>query len=118
MVEGELKSSSKSSQNCEKAIPVYLYCIPATAVPSEQVFSACGLVINKLRCSLLPSHVIMIFLAKNKLPSTCIAMADQVAVPPGEDMFTCAADEGQEEAICLSPMLVSLESAESDQESD
>lgn len=42
-------------------------CIPATSVPAERVFSAAGLIVNRLRTRLLPDHVdMLIFLNKNK----------------------------------------------------
>lgn len=41
-------------------------CVPATSVPSERVFSAAGLILNRLRSRLHPDHVdMLIFLNKN-----------------------------------------------------
>ncbi|KAL3046107.1 hypothetical protein OYC64_004170 [Pagothenia borchgrevinki] len=41
-------------------------CVPATSVPSERVFSAAGLILNRLRSRLHPDHVDqLIFLNKN-----------------------------------------------------
>ena len=40
-------------------------CMTATATPAEQVFSACGLLVSKLRGSLCPLTVNAMILAKN-----------------------------------------------------
>lgn len=41
-------------------------CVPATSVPAERVFSAAGLIVNRLRCRLSPEHVdMLVFLNKN-----------------------------------------------------
>lgn len=41
--------------------------IPGTSVPSERVFSAAGLTVNRLRTRLTPDHVdMLIFLNKNR----------------------------------------------------
>uniref|UniRef100_A0A8C6MBI1 HAT C-terminal dimerisation domain-containing protein n=1 Tax=Nothobranchius furzeri TaxID=105023 RepID=A0A8C6MBI1_NOTFU len=41
--------------------------IPGTSVPSERVFSAAGLTVNRLRTRLTPDHVdLLIFLNKNR----------------------------------------------------
>lgn len=43
-----------------------IFCIPATSVPSEQIFSKAGLLISKQRNGLKPSNVdMLIFLNKN-----------------------------------------------------
>ncbi|KAM7395653.1 hypothetical protein PAMA_007088 [Pampus argenteus] len=41
-----------------KLASAYL-CVPATSVPSERVFSAAGLIVNRLRARLHPDHVDM-----------------------------------------------------------
>uniref|UniRef100_A0A8C5HT75 BED-type domain-containing protein n=1 Tax=Gouania willdenowi TaxID=441366 RepID=A0A8C5HT75_GOUWI len=43
-------------KNLSRLAKAYL-CIPATSVPAERVFSAAGLVVNRLRSRLLPKHV-------------------------------------------------------------
>ena len=41
-------------------------CVPGTSVPSERVFSAANLTVNRLRTRLTPEHVdMLIFLNKN-----------------------------------------------------
>uniref|UniRef100_A0A673HB45 BED-type domain-containing protein n=1 Tax=Sinocyclocheilus rhinocerous TaxID=307959 RepID=A0A673HB45_9TELE len=41
-------------------------CVPATFVPAEHVFSAAGLIVNRLRSQLSPDHVdMLVFLNKN-----------------------------------------------------
>uniref|UniRef100_A0A8C5H0M9 HAT C-terminal dimerisation domain-containing protein n=1 Tax=Gouania willdenowi TaxID=441366 RepID=A0A8C5H0M9_GOUWI len=42
-------------KNLSRLAKAYL-CIPATSVPAERVFSAAGLVVNRLRSRLLPKH--------------------------------------------------------------
>jgi hypothetical protein len=43
-----------------------IFCIPATSVPSEQIFSKAGLLISKQRNGLKPSNVdMLIFFNKN-----------------------------------------------------
>ena len=58
-------------------------CIPGTSVPSEQVFSACGVLVNKLCCALSTEMVAaMIFLSKNWFLSAAGgAHASGVSVP-------------------------------------
>lgn len=52
-------------KNLSRLAKAYL-CIPATSVPAERVFSAAGLVVNRLRSRLLPKHVdMLLFLNKN-----------------------------------------------------
>ena len=42
--------------------------MPGSSVPSEQVFSACGVLVNKLCCALSKSMIdMMIFLSTNQL---------------------------------------------------
>lgn len=46
--------------------------IPGTSVPSERVFSAAGLTVNRLRTRLTPDHVdMLIFLNKNRKVNLC-----------------------------------------------
>jgi hypothetical protein len=47
--------------------------VPATSVPSERMFSAAGLLLNKLRFRLSSDMVYGIFLNKNKMPRSNIA---------------------------------------------
>ena len=43
-------------------------CVPATSAPAELVFSICGVVVNKLRCSLSPGSIdALVFLCKNQV---------------------------------------------------
>ena len=58
-------------------------CIPVTSVPSEQVFSACGVLVNKLPCPLSTEMVdAMNFLSKNRFLSAAGgAHASVVNVP-------------------------------------
>lgn len=45
-------------------------CVPATSVPAERVFSAAGLIVNRLRSRLSPEHVdMLISLNKNGMKS-------------------------------------------------
>ena len=56
----------KKYKNLSRLANHYL-CIPATSVPAERVFSAAGLILNKLRTRLTPEHVdMLLFLNKNK----------------------------------------------------
>ena len=74
-----LETPLKSSENClewrskhnrtypnlAKLVKQYL-CVPATSVPTEQVFSVAGEVVNAKRASLKPENVdLLIFLNKN-----------------------------------------------------
>ena len=58
-------------------------CIPGTSVPSEQVFSACGVLVNKLHCTLSTEMMdAMVFLSKNRFFSAAGgAPASAVNVP-------------------------------------
>ena len=60
-----------------------LLCLPETSVPSEQVFSSSGVLVNKLRCSLSSDNVNMIiFLSKNRyLPSACSRLLSVSGLP-------------------------------------
>ena len=47
-------------------------CVTATSVPSEQVFSACGVLVSKLRCALSPNTIdAIIFINKNFFLCAC-----------------------------------------------
>ena len=48
-----------------------LFCIPATYVPSEQVFSIAGNIFTKKRASLKPENVDMLIVLNKNLPSSC-----------------------------------------------
>ena len=53
-------------KNLSRLAQKYL-CIPATSVPAERVFSAAGLIVNRLRTRLTPEHVdMLLFLNKNR----------------------------------------------------
>lgn len=42
--------------------------VPATSVPAERIFSAAGVLVNRLRTRLLPAHVdMLLFLNKNSV---------------------------------------------------
>lgn len=60
------KANAKKYPRLEKLAISYLS-VPATSVPSARVFSAAGLIVNRLRSRLLPEHVddVLIFLNKN-----------------------------------------------------
>ncbi|XP_063743762.1 E3 SUMO-protein ligase ZBED1-like [Eleginops maclovinus] len=59
------KANQKRYPRLAKLASAYL-CVPATSVPSERVFSAAGLIVNRLRTRLHPEHVdMLIFLNKN-----------------------------------------------------
>ena len=90
-----------------------LLCVPATADPAEQVFSASGILVNKLHCSLLPSNVdAVIFTAKNRLPVSVASSVLQVAVP------TVAMEQGEEEEEEEESIEPSLPSLNVDSESE
>lgn len=59
------KANQKKYPRLAKLASAYLP-VPATSVPSERVFSAAGLIVNRLRTRLHPEHVdMLIFLNKN-----------------------------------------------------
>ena len=53
------KENNKRFKSLAELGKVYLS-VPATSVPSERVFSAAGLTVNRLRSSLSPEHVNML----------------------------------------------------------
>ena len=87
-----------------------VFCVTATSVPSERVFSACGTLITKLQCSLSPMNVdAMIFLSKNQ------QVLDVAQVRPAEMLAAAAApcvvvseDEDEFEELPPLPSLPAL----------
>lgn len=83
--------------------------IPATSVPSEQVFSAAGLLLAKIRSALSPANIdASIFLAKNAtLPSARSrpsAESAQVEVASARDCPPEALIEEEEELVEIPPL--------------
>ena len=72
--------------------------IPATSVPAERVFSAAGIIVNKVRCSQQHNNAdALIFLQKNKLCSTRSGVAEIAALPVATTEQIDKADVLQEE---------------------
>ena len=85
-------------------------CIPATSVPAERVFSAAGIIVNKLRCSLQHNNVdALIFLQKNRLQSTRSGIAELPALPVTATEEINKEDVLQEELELDSPDLPCLD---------
>ena len=94
-----------------------LLCMTATLVPAEQVCSACGVLVNKLRSALSPSTVdAMIFLAKNGMlqsaRSTLHGQPERFAFVPST-AIVC--EDNEEEDV---PVLPQLEAESPDSDSD
>ena len=88
----------------------------ATLVPAEQVFSACGVLVNKLWSALSPSTVdAMIFLAKNGMlqsaRSTLRGQPERFALVPSA-AIVCE-DNEEEEDLPVIPQM-EAESPDSD----
>ena len=76
----------------------------------------CGLPVNKLCSSLLPSNVdAMFFMAGNKLPSSTSTVLVQAVPTPNEARRRAIEEEGEEESN--PPQSILFESEESDQDS-
>ena len=90
-----------------------MLCIPATSVPAEQVFSTCGLLVNKLRCALSPASVdAMVFLAKNSMVSAARSNKAMSRSVPSATQDLHEEDADEEQLVSLLPQLASVDSSD------